>query len=167
MININNAVLVGRITKDPELRKTKSNISVVSFTLAVNRRFKAEGQDQPEADFIQCLAWRQSADFLAQYCHKGDMVSAEGRIQTRNYENEKGERVYVTEVVAENVQLISKEGKATRIPDDSYAPPEKKEEYKPQNQYDYQQTLMDAENKDMFGHSGPTLDISPDDLPFY
>ena len=176
MLNINNVVLVGRITKEPELRKTQSNVSVMSFTLAVNRRFKPEGKDQPEADFIQCLAWRQAAEFLASYCHKGDIVSAEGRIQTRNYDNEQGNKVYVTEVVAENVQLISKEPRTTSVPDDSYAPPEtssykaqNQSDFKAQNQAEYQQALTGADNKDMFGRSVSDvgLDISPDDLPFY
>ena len=109
MININSVVLVGRITKDPELRKTQSNTSVVQFTVAVNRRFKAEGQEKPEADFIGCLAWRQQAEFLSSYCRKGDLVSVEGRIQTRNYDDQTGKKVYVTEIVTEHVQIINRE----------------------------------------------------------
>ena len=105
MINVNKVVLVGRLTKDIELRKTQSNISVVSFTVAVNRRFKNE-KGEYEADFINCIAWRQAADFLNDYAIKGDMVSVEGNIQTRSYDGPKG-KVYITEVVAENVQLIS------------------------------------------------------------
>ncbi len=105
MININNVVLVGRLTKDIEVRKTESNISVTAFTLAVNRRMKND-KGEYDADFISCVDWRQSADFLGQHAAKGDMVSVEGRIQTRSFEGKNG-RVYVTEVIADNVQLIS------------------------------------------------------------
>ena len=101
---INNVVLVGRLTKDIELRKTSSNISTCTFTLACNRKFSS-GNNGPTADFINCVAWRQSADFLAQYASKGAIVGVEGRITTRNYEGQNG-RVYVTEVTCDSVQLI-------------------------------------------------------------
>lgn len=104
---INNVVLVGRLTKDPELRYTPSNVATASFTLAVNRNFKnAEGQR--EADFINCVMWRQSAENLANWCRKGQQIGITGRIQTRNYENQQGQRVYVTEVVAESFQVLEK-----------------------------------------------------------
>lgn len=183
MININNVVLVGRITKDPELRKTQSNTSVVQFTLAVNRHYKPEGQDQPDADFIGCLAWRQAADFLYQYCRKGDMVSVEGRIQTRNYDDQTtGKKVYVTEIVAEHVQIINREPRTTQPAQQSYyqntqpANPQPVQS-QPVNQPIYQapqyqeQLLADPNGKTIFGgkiqNSGPSLDISSDDLPFY
>ena len=98
---INNVVLTGRLTRDPELRKTQSGTSVLSFTVAVNRKF-----DKDETDFINVVAWKHSADFLAQYGWKGALVGVEGRIQTRNYEGNDGKRVYVTEVVADSVQLL-------------------------------------------------------------
>ena len=100
---INNVVLVGRLTPDPELRKTQSGTSVLSFTCAVNRRFQSQEQT---ADFINCVAWNQTADFLSRYATKGALVSVEGRIQTRNYEDKTGSRVYVTEVVASNVEFL-------------------------------------------------------------
>lgn len=100
---INKVILVGRITKDPELRKTQSGASVVSFTLACNRRVPSQGQD---ADFINCVAWNKTADFMAQYVRKGALLGIEGRIQTRNYDDKDGKRVYVTEVVANSVQLL-------------------------------------------------------------
>lgn len=104
MINLNNVILVGRLTKDIDLRKTNDNVSVCQFTLAVNRPKK---KDSPEdADFINCVAWNQSADFLSSYARKGTIVSVEGKIQTRNYEGKNG-KVYVTEVLANNVQIIS------------------------------------------------------------
>lgn len=102
---INRVVLVGRITKDPELRKTQSGLSTVSFTVACNRRFSGQGQEQ-QADFINCVAWRQTADYMANYVKKGALLGVEGRIQTRNYEDQSGKRVYVTEVVCDNVQTL-------------------------------------------------------------
>lgn len=140
---INNVVLVGRLTRDPELRKTQSGTSVLSFTTAVNRKFKNEGQ--PEADFINCVAWNQTADFLARYATKGSLVGIEGRIQTRNYEDKTGNRVYVTEVVAESVQLLESKAEAE----------------KRNNQ---EQMYYEDKVEEEFG--GPTLDISNDDLPF-
>ncbi len=83
---INRVVLVGRLTKDPELRRTQSGTSVVSYTIAVNRRSAQPGQ--PDADFINCVAWNKTAELMAQYLHKGSLIGVEGRIQTRNYENQ-------------------------------------------------------------------------------
>lgn len=101
---INRVVLVGRITRDPLLRKTQSGTSVVSFIVACNRRIKQEGQ--PEADFINCVAWNRTADFMAQYVKKGALLGIEGRIQTRNYDDKDGKRVYVTEVVCDSAQFL-------------------------------------------------------------
>ena len=101
---INRVVLVGRITKDPELRKTQSGLSTVSFTVACNRRVSKDQQQQ--ADFINCVAWRQTADYMANYVKKGALLGVEGRIQTRNYEDQTGKRVYVTEVVCDSVQTL-------------------------------------------------------------
>lgn len=103
---INRVVLVGRITKDPVLRKTPNGTSVVSFTIACNRRVPSQGQD---ADFINCVAWNKTADFMAQYVKKGALLGVEGGIQTRNYDDKNGKRVYVTEVVCDSVQFL--EGK--------------------------------------------------------
>ena len=101
---MNKAILVGRLTKDPELKTTGSGVSVCSFTIAVNRRFRnAEGNY--DADFINCVAWRQQAEFLSKYFSKGRMVGICGSIQTRNYDRD-GQRVYVTEVVAEEVSFV-------------------------------------------------------------
>jgi len=101
---INRVVLVGRITKDPILRKTPNGTSVVSFTIACNRRIKQEGQ--PDADFINCVAWNKTADFMVQYVKKGALLGLEGRIQTRSYDDKDGKRVYITEVVADSVQAL-------------------------------------------------------------
>ena len=102
---INNVVLVGRMTRDAELRMTQSNTAVASFTLAVNRTFKSQNGER-EADFINVVIWRQQAENLANWAKKGALVGITGRIQTRNYENQQGQRVYVTEVVAENFQIL-------------------------------------------------------------
>ena len=102
---INNVVLVGRMTRDAELRMTQSNTAVASFTLAVNRPFKNQNGER-EADFINCVIWRQAAENLANWCKKGSLVGITGNIQTRNYENQQGQRVYITEVLANNFQLL-------------------------------------------------------------
>lgn len=141
---INRVVLVGRITKDPVLRKTQSGTSVVSFVLAVNRNIKKEGQ--PEADFINCQAWGKTADALEKYTSKGSMIGIDGRIQTRNYDDRDGKRVYVTEVVADSVQFLESK-KSDQSAQDEATEVLQNDEY-PQ-EYD-----------------SDTLDIASDDLPF-
>lgn len=142
-MSLNRWVGVGRITKDPVLRKTQSGTSVVSFILACNRRVKQDGQQ--DADFINCVAWNKTADFMVQYVKKGNLLGVEGRIQTRNYDDRDGKRVYVTEVVAEHVQFIG--GKKEN---DAYVPPAESNGTQEQENYD----AMDS------------LDIASDDLPF-
>ncbi|MDO5078319.1 single-stranded DNA-binding protein [Streptococcus minor] len=102
---INNVVLVGRMTRDADLRYTPSNQAVATFTLAVNRNFKNQAGER-EADFINCVIWRQQAENLANWAKKGTLVGITGRIQTRNYDNQQGQRVYVTEVIAESFQVL-------------------------------------------------------------
>lgn len=102
---INRVVLVGRLTKDPELRTTPEGVSVTSFTLAVNRAF-ANAQGEKEADFINVVAWRKQAEVITTYLRRGSLAGVEGRIQTRNYEDKDGKRVYVTEVALENVHFL-------------------------------------------------------------
>lgn len=106
---INNVVLIGRLTRDPELRYTPSNVAVATFSLAVNRNFKNQAGDY-EADFISCIMWRQQAENFANWLKKGALVGITGRIQTRSYDNQQGQRVYVTEVVAESFQILEKKG---------------------------------------------------------
>ncbi len=98
---MNKICMIGRLTKDVEVKYTKSNTPVASFTLAVNRRFAKEGEQQ--ADFINIIAWSKTAEFCSKYFKKGQQIGLVGRIQTRNYEKENGTKVYVTEVVAEEV----------------------------------------------------------------
>lgn len=101
---LNRAALVGRLTKEVELRRTGNGKAVASFTLAVNRNFKTG--DGQEADFLNVVAWGKVAENTANYCSKGSLVSVDGRLQTRNYENNQGQKVFVTEVVADSVQFL-------------------------------------------------------------
>ena len=104
---INRAVLTGRLTRDPELRYTQSGNAVCSFSLAVDRQFRNQNGDR-DADFINCVIWRKSAENFSNFTHKGSLVGVEGRIQTRNYENQQGQRVYITEIVVDNFALLER-----------------------------------------------------------
>ena len=118
---INNVTLAGRLTKEPELRKTQTDKSVLSFTLACNRRFKGSN-GETTADFPNCIAWNQSAEYLAGYAHQGDLVGVVGSIQTRNYDGPNG-RVYVTEVMCDNVCILAHkqpDQPDIKIPNDSW-----------------------------------------------
>lgn len=101
---MNAVVLIGRTTRDIDLRRTGNGTAVGSFTLAVNRDFKT--QDGQEADFIQCVAWKKTAELLEQYVHKGDRIAVNGSIRTRNYEDSHGRTVYVTEVLVNHVEFL-------------------------------------------------------------
>lgn len=107
-MSINRAILVGRLTKDPELRYTPNGIAVCNFTIAVNRTFKQDGQQQ--ADFIQIQVWRKQAENAATYLKKGSLAGIDGRIQTRRFEGQNGKTVFVTEVVADSVQFLEPKG---------------------------------------------------------
>ncbi|ATU71356.1 single-stranded DNA-binding protein [Levilactobacillus brevis] len=102
---INRVVLTGRLTRDVDLRYTQGGAAVATFNLAVDRRFTNQ-QGEREADFVSCVVWRKSAENFANFFHKGSLVGIEGRIQTRNYENQQGQRVYVTEVIVENFSFL-------------------------------------------------------------
>lgn len=104
---INNVVLVGRATKEIELKYTSNNLAYANFTLAVDRNFKNKNGER-EADFINIVIWRKQAENLANWAKKGTLLGITGRIQTRNYENQQGQRVYATEVVADNFQILEK-----------------------------------------------------------
>lgn len=156
---INSVCLVGRLTRDPELKYTGSNIAVASFSLAVNRNFK-DANGEREADFINCVIWRQQAENLANWAKKGALIGITGRIQTRSYENQQGQRVYVTEVVAENFQML--ESRAAREGGNAnqgngYAGPYGQ-------QAPQQQGPNFARENSSFSNANP-FDIS-DDLPF-
>ena len=156
---INRVVLVGRLTRDPELRKTQNGTSVVSYTIACNRRVQTPGQ--PDADFISCVAWNKTADLMAQYLHKGSLIGVEGRIQTRNYDNQQGQRVYVTEVVTESVQFLESKNASSQQygNNNAYAQPS------PMQSNPYAQPAANSSFNSSFD-SNDTLEISSDDLPF-
>lgn len=139
----NRAVLVGRLTKDPDLRFTPNGLAVCTFTLAVNRPFKNQQTGEYDADFIQIVVWRKAAENCANYLTKGSLVAVDGRIQTRSYQNNQGQKVYVTEVVAENVQFLQTKKQE----------PQSKEPEQPQ---DVPFTNAEFEN----------IDLNDDDLPF-
>ena len=100
---VNQVVLIGRCVKDPELKKTQNNKSVVSFTIAVNQKYNRD-----KTDFINCVAWEKTADYLGNYVKKGNLIAVEGRISTRNYDGSDGKKVYITEVVCESVQGLER-----------------------------------------------------------
>ncbi|HFI0251274.1 TPA: single-stranded DNA-binding protein [Streptococcus suis] len=163
---INNVVLVGRMTRDAELRYTPSNQAVATFTLAVNRNFKNQNGER-EADFINVVIWRQQAENLANWAKKGALIGVTGRIQTRNYDNQQGQRVYVTEVVAESFQLLesrtAREGQGGAYSaGNSFAAGN---DYNSPYQAPAQSTPNFAREESPFGASNP-MDISDDDLPF-
>ena len=111
---MNKVILMGRLTRDPEMRYTQgNNTAVCSFSLAVNRRFKQEGQ--PDADFINVTAWAKTAEFVGKYFTKGQQVGVIGRIQTRNYDDKDGKKVYVTEVVAEEVYFADSKKEQSNV----------------------------------------------------
>ncbi len=149
---INRVVLVGRLTKDPELRYTNSNIAVGTFTVAVNRNFtSADGKR--EADFIPCVVWRKQAENVGKYLHKGSLVGIDGRIQTRNYEANDGTRRYITEVVCDNVKFLDTKESAGQ---NSFA---SKNDYQPSAQF------KEEKEEDPFFASS-NIEIDDDDLPF-
>lgn len=110
---INQVTLVGRLTKDPDLRYTPDGKAVSNITLAVNRHYK-NASGEIEADFVHCILWGKTAENTVNYCKKGSVLGVTGRIQTRNYDNQEGKRVYVTEVVAEGVRFLSSKPVGTR-----------------------------------------------------
>lgn len=148
---INNVTLVGRLTRDPELRYTPQNQAVATFSLAVNRQFK-NAKGEREADFINCVIWRQQAENMANWAKKGALMGITGRIQTRNYENQQGQRVYVTEVVADTFQLLESRQSSENSQAPAAAQPNNK-------------SNVPGDSHDPFAGSEP-LNINDDDLPF-
>jgi single-strand DNA-binding protein len=145
---MNRVVLVGRLTKDPELKYTPNGVAVASFTLAVNRSFTNQAGER-EADFINCQVWRKPAENVANYLKKGSLAGVDGRIQTRNFEGQDGRRVFKTEVVAESVQFLE--------------PKNSQSANQGQTQSNQSQNRV---NEDPYKNAGTPIDISDDDLPF-
>lgn len=136
---MNTVALIGRTTRDIDLRRTGNGTAVASFTLAVNRDFKT--QDGQEADFIQCVAWKKTAELLEQYVHKGDKIALNGSIRTRNYEDSHGRTVYVTEVLVNHVEFL--ETKNREMPSDS---PSVQNNSNPYNDWGNKEYEMDNSN---------------------
>ncbi len=157
---MNKVILIGRLTKDPEMRATTSGVNTTTFTVAVNRAFTNQNGGR-DADFINCVAWRRQAENIAKYCTKGTQVAVEGRIQTRSYDAPDGNKRYVTEVVADNVTFLSSKG-AGASASASFAA----DAYQP----DVQDMPMDIETSDIsedpFKDFGNEVALSDDDLPF-
>lgn len=185
---MNRVVLVGRLTKDPELRYTPAGVAVATFTLAVNRNFTNQAGER-EADFINCVVWRKPAENVANFLKKGSLAGVDGKVQTRNYEGQDGKRVYVTEILAESVQFLEPRsangganggGYSNNNNDgggqqQSYSTSntgggfnqQNDNSYGQQNQQQPQsQSYQAPRNADPFASDGKPIDISDDDLPF-
>ena len=154
---MNKALLIGRLTKDPELRATSTGRNVCQFSIAVNRNF-TNANGEREADFINCVVWDKQAENLAKYQHKGNQIAVEGRIQTRNYDDKDGKRVYVTEILATNISFLDAKGTSNgagsfnNIPEPSMEQPST--------------TSTVSVEKDPFEAFGDSIEISDNDLPF-
>lgn len=161
---INNVVLVGRLTKAVDLRYTSNGTAYASFTVAVERNFKNQNGEK-ETDFINCAMWRKAAENFANFTHKGSQVGIEGRIQTRNYENQQGQKVYVTEVLAENFTLLEPRNATSRLEGDreSFNGGHVNHTF---NWNKNTNTGGNFANNDPFTTNGETFDVTDEDLPF-
>ncbi|AWB46704.1 single-stranded DNA-binding protein [Paenibacillus sp. CAA11] len=159
---LNRVILIGRLTRDPELRYTPAGVAVTQFTLAVDRPFTSQGGER-EADFIPVVTWRQLAETCANYLRKGRLTAVEGRIQVRNYENNEGKRVYVTEVIADNVRFLESNreggGGGQQREESPFNGGGGGGANRGGNNYS-------RGNQDPFSDDGKPIDISDDDLPF-
>ncbi|MGG2842301.1 single-stranded DNA-binding protein [Listeria monocytogenes] len=159
---MNRVILVGRLTKDPDLRYTPAGAAVATFTLAVNRTFTNQ-QGEREADFINCVVWRKPAENVANFLKKGSLTGVDGRVQTRNYEGNDGKRVYVTEIVAESVQFLEPKQNAV---EGSTPNNNQNEANYSNNNKNGSYRASSSQNSDSFANEGKPIDISDDDLPF-
>lgn len=171
---LNRVVLVGRLTRDPDLRYTPNGVAVANFTIAVNRPFSNQQGDR-EADFINCVVWRRPAENLANYMKKGSLIGVDGRVQTRNFEGQDGKRVYVTEIVADSVQFLETKGSqgGGQYQSDGYQGNQNNQNQYQQNPFSSNQNQGFNQNQnqnqnqeDPFKNNGEPIDISDDDLPF-
>ena len=149
---LNKVILIGRTTRDVDFRRTSNGTPVASFTLALDNRFVLK-DGKPTTDFINCIAWNKTAETMDKYVKKGMLIAVEGRLQTRNYENKDGNKVYVTEVVCDNMRML--ETKNNNTSSSTYL-----EDYEPANN-GYQGDVDSSQNT-----SDIELNISEDDLPF-
>ena len=160
---MNKVILIGRITKDPELRNTPTGVPVVSFTIAVNRTYQDKNGER-QADFINCIAWRNQAENLARYIRKGGLIPVDGSIQTRSYDDQNGNKRYVTEVVADNVQFLdTKASREQRMNSNNDVNPYNLGEQTSEN------TSTSSTNdipEDPFKDFGEEIKVEENDLPF-
>ena len=157
---MNKALLIGRLTKDPELRATSTGRNVCQFSIAVNRNF-TNANGEREADFINCVVWDKQAENLAKYQHKGNQIAVEGRIQTRNYDDKDGKKVYVTEILASNISFLDSKGTGATGNTSFNNLPEPP-------MVDTSSNNMETVSveKDPFEAFGDSIEISDNDLPF-
>lgn len=152
---MNKVVLIGRVTRDPELRYTASNIPSVRFTLAVNRPFENQS-GQREADFINIVVWRKQAENVKKYVTKGSLIAVEGRIQTGSYEKD-GQRVYTTDVVADNVQFLESKAQSQNRVDNDVTP----------SDFAFNNSTQTTDmSEEVFADFGDSVEISDDDIAF-
>ena len=168
---LNRTVLVGRLTRDPDLRYTPNGKAVANFNIAVNRPFKDQNGEN-QADFINGVAWNKQAESLANYMKKGSQIGVDGRLQSRTYEGQDGKTVYVTEVVADSIQFLETKNQTNQQQNQSYQQQQYNQQPNQQyNQQSHNQQQINAANQevnrqaDPFQNQGQPLDIS-DDLPF-
>ena len=169
---INRVVLVGRLTKDPELRYTPNGIAVARFTLAVNRTF-SNSEGEREADFINVVVWRKQAENTANFLKKGSLAGIEGRIQTGSYEGQDGKRIYTTEIQADSVQFLEPRGDNSQGNGNQRPSNQQQNSSNQQNgQQNRQQNQNNHNNQQQPVHQGannfydPNFEVSDDDLPF-
>lgn len=157
---MNRVNLIGRLTRDPEMRTTASGIAVTRFTIAVDRVPSSQGNNNgPTADFISCVVWRKPAENVAKYCSKGSQVGVEGRIQTGSFDGQDGQRRYTTEVVCDRVEFI---GSRTNNSSSSF---EQDAEPSYSNNSNNDNSTADV-SEDPFKDFGDEISLSDDDLPF-
>ena len=159
---MNKVVLIGRLTRDPELRYTGSNTAVATFSLAVNRNFTNQ-QGEREADFINIVVWRKQAENVKNYLSQGSQVAIEGRIQTRSYDDNNGQKRYITEVVADNVEFLSSKNSSnsSNVGSNSQSSDPTPYDFGPAPEP--KGTNVDSNPFEDFGAS---IEVSDDELPF-
>ena len=161
---MNKAILIGRLTRDPELRTTPTGRNVCQFSIAVNRNF-TNANGEREADFINCVVWDKQAENLVKYQKKGNQIAVDGRIQTRNYEDKDGKRVYVTEILANNISFLDSKGTNTSSNDFNSLPePPREDSISSSSNMNNMETV--SVDKDPFEAFGDSIEISDNDLPF-
>ena len=165
---MNKVILIGRLTRDPEMRTTPSGVATTSFSIAVQRNY-ANAQGDREADFINCVAWRKQAENIAKYCTKGSQVAVDGRIQTRNYDAQDGTKRYTTDVVVDNFEFLGSRNDGANAPAGAgYSAPASNNSvaYSPQAPATPSAVETTDISEDPYKDFGDEFTLSSDDLPF-